>query len=189
MHFSCSNDKIIGRLLLKHQPHALNIVFCMTPITLRIKIAQLHKLLLTKTDLGNWPDIQEREKLSACTYIMKTFLSVSISPYFFYLPCDFSGYKSLSSSWGLMVEQNSIASKHSICLAEVDYRPVCKKLSHTIGRPRVEWGGFLLGDLLDFSVQLRRRSLVELDRLLQTTCFDSIQKSGEIQFKLNLPLI
>jgi hypothetical protein len=64
---------------------------------------------------------------------------------------------------------------HSIGLAVVHKDPKCILLSDSIRGTRVKRGGFRLGNLLNFTVKLGRRSLVELDILLHSTGTDGIK--------------
>lgn len=60
-----------------------------------------------------------------------------------------------SSSRTFVVEQNTVASVHSVRLAIVHGNPVGVKFGDTIRRSRIEGGGFRLGSLDDLSIEFR----------------------------------
>lgn len=76
-----------------------------------------------------------------------------------------------------MVEEDTVAGVHTVGLPVVDDDPVCIELGDTIGTARVEWRGLALRSLHDLSVQLGRRSLVELDVFLQATSTDGVEEA------------
>ncbi len=39
---TCSDDEVLGSVVLQHEPHALNIVPGMSPVTLGVEVAEFH---------------------------------------------------------------------------------------------------------------------------------------------------
>ena len=56
MHDAGGEDEVVRRVLLQHQPHPLNVVPGMAPVTHRVQVTQLETLQLTQVDLGNRPE-------------------------------------------------------------------------------------------------------------------------------------
>lgn len=67
---------------------------------------------------------------------------------------DLSGDESSSSARTLVVEQNAIASVHSVRLPVVHGDPECVKFSDTVGGTGIEGCSLRLGSLDDFTIQL-----------------------------------
>mmetsp|Transcript_21097 Transcript_21097/g.50915 ORF Transcript_21097/g.50915 Transcript_21097/m.50915 type:complete len:248 (+) Transcript_21097:397-1140(+) len=84
-----------------------------------------------------------------------------------------------TSAGRLVVEKNAIGQVHTIGLAVVDQNPEGILLRHGIGRTGVKGCSFRLGDLLDFSVKLRRRRLVETGGLLKAAGADGIEHAQD----------
>lgn len=53
VHLTGGEDKVLGLLLLKHAPHALDVVAGMTPVTLGVQVAEVQALLLAQVDRGD----------------------------------------------------------------------------------------------------------------------------------------
>lgn len=51
------------------------------------------------------------------------------------LPGNFSGNKSFSSSWALVVEKDAITCEHAVGLTVIDHHPVSVELGYAIWRP------------------------------------------------------
>ena len=63
---ACGDDVVVGLVLLKHQPHRLDVVTRMSPVPLRIEVAQTKVLGLPRQDLRDSPrDLARHEVLSA----------------------------------------------------------------------------------------------------------------------------
>src|SRR5690606_34639434 len=82
--------------------------------------------------------------------------------------CDLSGDECFTPQRTLMIEENSVAGKHSISLAIVYSDPVCVEFSHAIGRSRIERCRFRLWYRLHLTIEFRRRCLVNPGLLLET---------------------
>ncbi|AGE49330.1 phytase [Acanthocystis turfacea Chlorella virus Br0604L] len=67
------------------------------------------------------------------------------------LPCD----ECFTSHWALVIEQNTVACEHSICLAIVHDRPVRKQLCDCVRRSRMKGSRDLLRDFSNFAEELR----------------------------------
>jgi hypothetical protein len=95
-----SGKDIVFRVLsLEHQPHAIDIVSSMTPITLGINIAKVNTLLVTQENVGNSTR-------------------------------NFSSHKSRATTRALVVEEDTIASKHVVGFPVVLDNPVSVLLSN-----------------------------------------------------------
>src|SRR5215467_4906750 len=65
------DDVVVGLLLLQHDPHGLDIVARMAPVTLRIEIAQIKPLLIALVDGGHGAaDLAGDEGLAPCRAFM-----------------------------------------------------------------------------------------------------------------------
>ncbi len=53
MRFIGGKDKIVGLVLLQHQPHAFHIIACKSPVPLRIHIAQRQLFLIACHNVGD----------------------------------------------------------------------------------------------------------------------------------------
>lgn len=62
-----------------------------------------------------------------------------------------------------MIEQDTVASEHVVCLAVVDNNPVTIQFGNAIGRARIEGGGLLLGSLNDLTIELRGGGLLAIE--------------------------
>ena len=60
-----------------------------------------------------------------------------------------------------MVEEDAIASIHTVGLTVVYGDPICIELSHRIGGARVEWRRFFLWRFLNKPIKLTRTRLIE----------------------------
>ena len=50
------------------------------------------------------------------------------------VPGDFTRHKSFSSSWALVIKEDSVTGEHAVSLAVVDHHPVGVQLGNTIRR-------------------------------------------------------
>lgn len=53
MHLIGGDHIVLGLVLLQHEPHGLNVVASVTPVTFRVEITQRDRLLLAEMNLGN----------------------------------------------------------------------------------------------------------------------------------------
>lgn len=150
MHLTSGQDKIIWLLSLQHQPHSLDIVSGMTPISHRIQITQVQTILFAQRD--------------GC-----------------HSATNLSSHKGLTSARRFMIEKDTVAGKHTIRLAIVDYNPVSVHLGNTIRGARIERSSLLLRNFLHFTVQLTSGCLIELHLLSQTASTNSIQQAQRSQ--------
>ena len=90
---------------------------------------------------------------------------------------DLPSNESRTTSWGLVVEENTVASKHTISLTIVDDDPISVLFGNAIGRTRIERSRFSLGDLTYLTIKLRGGGLVELGEVNQATRANSIQQT------------
>src|SRR5690606_18927494 len=103
--------KIFRHIMLKHPPHCIDIVLCMSPVAARGEIAEPEFVLQSQHNLRHTTS-------------------------------DLSRDKGLTTQRTLMIEENTIAGKHTIGLAIVYSDPVCIEFGHAIGRPWIEWCRF-----------------------------------------------
>jgi hypothetical protein len=139
-------NKVIGDLLLEHEPHALNVVLCVAPITLGVEVTKVNGVLETTVDTGDGTS-------------------------------DLTGHESRTTPGGLVVEKDTIAGEHAVSLTVVDALPEGILLGNGVRGTRVERSGLLLRGLLDLTVKLRGRSLVELALLLKAACPNGVEES------------
>ena len=90
---------------------------------------------------------------------------------------DLSGYKILSTTLRLMIEQDSVYSKHTICFSVFLHDPEAILFCYCIRAVRMERSGLTLRNLLNFSVKLRSGCLIDLRFLGKTGDSDSLQDS------------
>lgn len=80
-----------------------------------------------------------------------------------------------------MIEQDTIAGVHSVCLPVVNSDPVRVELGAAVGGARVEGSRLALRSFDDFAVELRRGRLVETDVFLEAACTDRVKKTESAQ--------
>ena len=96
-------------------------------------------------------------------------------------PRNFPRHKSPSPPWALVVEQDPVASEHTVRLTVVDDDPVRVELCTAIWRARVERSGFALRSLDNLAVQLGGGCLVEFDMFFETAGAHSIKETEGAQ--------
>ena len=71
MHFSGGNDEVFGGVVLQDEPHALDVVFGISPVAPGIQIAQIQLVLLALCDSCRCKcDLSGNEGLSAALGLM-----------------------------------------------------------------------------------------------------------------------
>src|SRR5579863_531689 len=100
---------------------------------------------------------------------------------------DLAGDEGLAPDRALMVEQDTVRSKHAVGLAVIHRDPVAVEFRDRIGRAWIERRGLLLRNFLHQTVEFRGRSLVETrlflhaedaDRLEETKHADRVRVRG-----------
>ena len=94
---------------------------------------------------------------------------------------DLTGNEVLAAALRLMVEQDAVDGKHAVSIAVLLDHPETILLCDSVRRVGMERGGLTLGNLLDFAVQLRGRSLIHLAGLRQPADADSLQHTQNAQ--------
>ena len=82
---------------------------------------------------------------------------------------DLSCNKSRATSWGLVVEKDTITCEHTVSFTVVNDDPEGILLGNTVWRSWIERCQLRLRNLSDLSIKLRGRGLVELGKVDQTT--------------------
>src|SRR5574344_703266 len=90
---------------------------------------------------------------------------------------DLARHKGLAAARRLVVEKNAVRGEHSVRLAVVADSPVAVELRDGVGAARIERRRLLLRNLLDESVELRGRRLIELRRLVPSRQVNRLEKA------------
>ena len=138
--------------MLHNHPHALHIIFCITPVTQRVHVSKFQMILNTFCDSSG-------------------------------SQCDFTGNKVLAAALGLVVEQNAVDSKHTICFAILFYNPEAILLCNRIRAVWMERGCLALRNLFYFSIQFRSRCLVNFclfGKAKNAACFQNTKNTKSI---------
>ena len=141
---TCCDNEILWLLSLENQPHALYIIFGITPVAEWIQVTQIELALLTLLD--------------ACRS-----------------QCNLTGNECLTTALTLVIEEDTRAAEHVVCLAILLDNPETILLGNSVWRIRVEWSVLVLRNLFYLTVELRCWSLIHAAGLLQTALADSLQ--------------
>ena len=76
--------------------------------------------------------------------------------------CNLAGHEGLATALALVIEEDTRAAEHAICLAVLLHYPVTVKLGYGIGAIGVERGILILGYLLDLTIKFRSGGLVDV---------------------------
>ena len=74
---------------------------------------------------------------------------------------DFAGDERFTTQWAFVVEENTVARKHSIRFAVVHGDPIGVHFCGSVWAARVKWSFFCLRNLLNLAVKLTRARLVK----------------------------
>ena len=78
----------------------------------------------------------------------------------------FSSYKGFSSPGAFVIEEDAVTSEHVVSLSVIDAHPKGIKFRAAVRRTRVKLSLFVLGNLLNLSVQLTLSDLLFNSRCL-----------------------
>ena len=90
---------------------------------------------------------------------------------------NLTSHEVLAPTLTLMVEQNTVATKHTVAFAVVLHHPEAIELRHTVRRARIKRRSFPLQYFLHHAIQLRGRSLVDTASVSQSYYAHSLQQS------------